>query len=58
VWISSSLLQLVLLRVITVGQDIQANAADKRAKDTYKNAEAVLEAVLHEATQMQAHLGA
>ena len=54
VWISSSFLQLVLLPIIIVGQNIQANAADKRAEDTYKDAEAVL----LEAKQIQHHLEA
>jgi type VI protein secretion system component VasK len=54
VWLSSSFLQLVLLPVIIVGQNIQAAAADKRAEDTYKDAEAVLQ----EAEQIQAHLEA
>ena len=54
VWISSTFLQLVLLPIIIVGQNIQAKAADKRAEDTYKDAEAVL----HEAAQIQAHLAA
>jgi len=52
VWLSSSFLQLVLLPIIIVGQNIQAKAADKRAEETYKDAEAVL----HEASQIQAHL--
>jgi len=52
VWLSSSFLQLVLLPVIIVGQNIQANAADKRAEDTYKDAEAVLK----EAEEIQNHL--
>jgi Protein of unknown function (DUF1003) len=52
VWISSSFLQLVLLPIIIVGQNIQAKASDKRAEDTYKDAEAVLE----EATKIQVHL--
>jgi hypothetical protein len=42
VWLSSSFLQLVLLPIIIVGQNIQARAADKRAEETYKDAEAVL----------------
>jgi hypothetical protein len=45
-------LQLVLLPVIIVGQNIQAKASDKRAEQTYLDAEAVL----HEAQQIQAHL--
>jgi hypothetical protein len=51
-WISQAFLQLVLLPIIIVGQNIQARAADKRAEQTYKDAEAVL----HEAMQIQAHL--
>lgn len=54
VWLSSSFLQLVLLPVIIVGQNIQAAVADKRAEDTYKDAEAVL----LEAKQIQDHLEA
>ena len=52
VWLSSSFLQLVLLPIIIVGQNIQAKAADKRAEDTYKDAEAVLK----EAEEIQKHL--
>jgi len=52
VWLSSSFLQLVLLPIIIVGQNIQASAADKRAEDTYKDAEAVLK----EAEEIQKHL--
>lgn len=52
VWLSSSFLQLVLLPIIIVGQNIQAKAADTRADDTYKDAEAVLQ----EATKIQEHL--
>jgi hypothetical protein len=51
-WLSSSFLQLVLLPIIIVGQNIQARAADKRAEDTYKDADAVL----HEAVEIQKHL--
>jgi len=52
VWLSSSFLQLVLLPIIIVGQNIQATAADKRAEETYKDAEAVLK----EAEEIQKHL--
>ncbi|MGA2123489.1 MAG: DUF1003 domain-containing protein [Acidimicrobiales bacterium] len=52
VWLSSSFLQLVLLPIIIVGQNIQAAASDRRAEDTYKDAEAVL----HEADEIQKHL--
>jgi hypothetical protein len=51
-WVAQTFLQLVLLSVIMVGQDVQSKAADKRAEDTYKDAEAVL----HEALEIQAHL--
>lgn len=53
-WVSSNFLQLVLLPVIIVGQNLQAQASDKRAADTYKDAEAVL----HEAIEIQKHLQA
>lgn len=53
-WIAQTFLQLVLLPVIIVGQNIQAAAADKRAQQTYDDAEAVL----HEALQIQQHLAA
>jgi hypothetical protein len=53
-WIAQTFLQLVLLPVIIVGQNIQAKAADKRAVDTYNDADAVL----HEAIQIQRHLEA
>lgn len=52
VWLSSSFLQLVLLPIIIVGQNLQSAAADKRAEETYKDAEAVLK----EAEQIQQHL--
>jgi hypothetical protein len=51
-WVAQTFLQLVLLPVIIVGQNIQAKAADKRADQTYKDAEAVL----HECQELQAHL--
>lgn len=53
-WVSSNFIQLVLLPVIIVGQNLQAQAADKRSEQTYKDAEAVL----HEAMQIQQHLAA
>jgi len=53
-WIAQTFLQLVLLPVIIVGQNIQAAASDKRAEDTYKDADAVL----HESVQIQKHLAA
>jgi hypothetical protein len=51
-WIAQTFLQLVLLSIIIVGTNIQSAASDKRAQDTYADAEAVL----HEAMQIQAHL--
>ena len=53
-WIAQTFLQLVLLPVIIVGQNIQSKAADRRAEETYKDAEAVL----HECVQLQEHLTA
>jgi len=53
-WVSSNFLQLILLPVIIVGQNLQAKASDKRAEQTYKDAEAVL----HEAIEIQKHLRA
>src|SRR5579863_5573150 len=51
-WIAQTFLQLVLLSIIIVGQNVQSAASDKRAEETYLDAEAVLE----EAKQIQAHL--
>ncbi len=51
-WIAQTFLQLVLLSIIMVGQNVQAQAADQRAENTYKDAEAVL----HESLQIQNHL--
>jgi hypothetical protein len=53
-WVAQTFLQLVLLSIIMVGQNVQSAAADKRAEDTYVDAEAVLQ----EAMQIQAHLTA
>jgi hypothetical protein len=43
---------LVLLPIIIAGQNIQAATADKRAEETYKDAEAVL----RESEEIQHHL--
>src|SRR6266568_6598990 len=51
-WIAQTFLQLVLLPIIIVGQNIQAKASDKRAEQTYEDAEAVL----HECLALQEHL--
>ncbi|MBR7832804.1 DUF1003 domain-containing protein [Actinospica durhamensis] len=53
-WIAQTFLQLVLLSIIMVGQNVQADAADKRAEATYHD----VTAVLHENAQLQAHLAA
>lgn len=53
-WISSNWIQLILLPAILVGQNLQAAASDKRAEQTYNDAEAVLA----EALKIQEHLEA
>ena len=53
-WTSSEFIQLVLLPIIIVGQNIQAKASDKRANETYEDAEAIM----HECLQLQQHLQA
>ncbi|MDE2404046.1 MAG: hypothetical protein KGM17_04940 [Sphingomonadales bacterium] len=42
-WIAQTFLQLVLLSIIMVGQKVAAQASDKQAYQTYKDAEALLE---------------
>jgi hypothetical protein len=51
-WTASFFLQLVLLSVIMVGQNVQGAASDKRAEQTYLDAEAVLQ----EVKEIQRHL--
>ena len=51
-WIAQTFLQLVLLPIIIVGQNIQAAAADARAKATYDDATAIL----HQSREIQLHL--
>lgn len=41
-WIAQTFLQLVLLSVIMVGQKVSAQASDKQALQTYKDAEVLL----------------
>lgn len=53
-WFSSDLLQLTLLSVILVGQNIQAQAADRRSEQTYLDAETILA----EMRKLQDHLEA
>ena len=50
----SSLLQLIFMFVIMVGQDVLGKSGDKRAQQTYLDAEAVL----HECLRLQTHLTA
>ena len=42
-WIAQTFLQLVLLSIIMVGQKVAAEASDKQAFQTFKDAEALLE---------------
>jgi hypothetical protein len=51
-WIAQTFLQLVLLPIIIVGQNVQGAAADRRAKATYDDADAIL----HTALRIQEHL--
>jgi hypothetical protein len=51
-WIAQTFLQLVLLSIIMVGQKVAGAAADKRADETYKDAEAIL----HESLEIHRHL--
>lgn len=51
-WISQTFIQLVMLSVIMVGQNLLSAASDKRAEDTWKDADATF----HTARQIQEHL--
>jgi len=51
-WVAQTFLQLVLLSIIMVGQNVQADAADKRSEATYHDASATLYEVAH----VQGHL--
>lgn len=42
-WVAQTFLQLVLLSVIMVGQKVSAQASDKQALQTYRDAEALLQ---------------
>ena len=48
----SNLVQLILMLIVLVGQSVLSKTSDKRAEDTYQDAESLL----HEAEQVQAHL--
>lgn len=51
-WVSQTFIQLVMLSVIMVGQNILSQASDKRADDTWKDADATF----HTAHRIQDHL--
>jgi hypothetical protein len=51
-WVAQTFLQLVLLPIIIVGQNIQAESSDARAIATYEDAGAILE----ESKEIQKHL--
>ena len=53
-WVAQTFLQLVLLSIIMVGQNIQAETADRRSEQTYNDAEAIL----HECLELHRHLQA
>ena len=53
-WISQTFLQLVLLSIIIVGQNILAEATDKRSEATYEDAGTILQTAL----AIQQHLEA
>jgi hypothetical protein len=53
-WISQTMIQLVMLAVLQLGQNLQAAASDKRAESTFLDAEAIIQA----AAQIAEHLGA
>lgn len=53
-WVAQTFLQLVLLSVIMVGQNVQADASDKRSEATFHDASATL----HEVAHVQSHLAA
>lgn len=54
VWLSQTFIQLTMLSVIMVGQNLLSAASDKRAEDTWKDADATF----HTAHQIQDHLTA
>lgn len=51
-WVAQTFFQLVLLPVIIVGQNLQGAAADKRAQQTFDDAETILA----ECVELQKHL--
>lgn len=57
-WVAQTFLQLVLLSVIMVGQKVSAQASDKQALQTYRDAEALLKIQdeLHRLLKVNTHL--
>ncbi|CAG4913877.1 unnamed protein product, partial [Acidithrix sp. C25] len=53
-WVAQTFLQLVLLSIIMVGQNLQSAASDRRAEQTYNDAEMIL----HECLELHRHLDA
>jgi hypothetical protein len=53
-WVAQTFMQLVLLSVIMVGQNVQAETADRRAEATFHD----VSATLHEVEHLQRHLAA
>lgn len=51
-WTAQTFLQLVLLSIIIVGQKVASLSSEKRANETYNDAEAIL----HESVEIQKHL--
>jgi hypothetical protein len=44
-WVAQTFIQLVLLSIIMVGQDVQSIASEARAENTFKDAQAILDAL-------------
>ncbi len=44
-WVAQTFIQLVLLSIIMVGQDVQSIASDARSENTFKDAQAILDAL-------------
>jgi hypothetical protein len=44
-WIAQTFIQLVLLSIIMVGQDVQSIASDARSENTFKDTQAILDAM-------------
>lgn len=51
-WLAQTFLQLVLLSIIIVGQKVEGASSERRAIETYNDAEAIL----HESVEIQNHL--